>query len=499
MKREIKILSVLFTVFAVIFAACDQNPFHPEKNSQPAGNQPPETFLFLFMVPDTNIVADSVGVDTVITGLDTTRSKQVLHWWGDDSDGQVIGYYIQWDYQNEPVFTTAEYDTFYVPIQTKFDEFSFKVWAVDDQELMDPTPAEQTFPVYNSKPEIEFRLRSNPPAPAGNPDVIAHTFPTRTFMWDVIDPDGVETVVSIKYALDDTSTWLDLPGNERSITLTELAPGAHRFFAKAVDIAGAESNVISFPDPADNETPNTWIVKQPVGEVLLVNDFAQDQNKRVVQGFYENFLKNIVGDGNYSVWEIGTSRTPQINPQNSLPYATVDIKANLNYFKKVIWFSHLGRPNLSSAGLSLTQYIANGGNVFITNGNEEIPDTSWTFTDIDSVFRLNPGGRLLPGIRVDASFTNTPADSNFNLSLEKLVGNRVSGLIPGPDAEVIYRMEHDSLAQVAVPYQGTPVVGVRYRVGLGESIYFSLPFHFCNGNENVEEVLRYILLEEFKL
>jgi hypothetical protein len=209
-------------------------------------------------------------------------------------------------------------------------------------------------------------------------------------------------------------------------------------------------------------------------------------------------LKNIVGQQGYSVWEIGTALTPVINPQNSLPYATADVKAYLNYFDKVIWFSHLGRPNLSNAGLSLTQYIASGGKIFITNGNEEVPDTSWTFTDIDSVFRLNPGGRLLAGINILASFTQTPQDSALNLKNHQLIGNRVSALIPGPNAEIVYRMEPDSTATVSVPYTGSPVVGVRYKVGLGRSIYFSLPFHYCDGNQNFESVLRYILLEEFE-
>ena len=79
--------------------------------------------------------------------------------------------------------------------------FTFEVWAVDDDSLIDPTPARQTFPVFNSKPVIEFKNRSNPPAPAGNPDVIAYTFPTRTFLWDVTDPDGNETITKILYAV----------------------------------------------------------------------------------------------------------------------------------------------------------------------------------------------------------------------------------------------------------------------------------------------------------
>lgn len=492
MKIETKLLALIF-ILILMFSFCDKNPFHETKKSHMIGNQPPQTFLFLFVAPDSNSTG---SVDSV--GIDTTAAKQVLHWWGDDPDGSVIGYFIQWNYQAEPIWTTSEYDTFYTPIRQDFDQFTFKVWAVDEDSLMDPTPAIQTFPVFNSKPTIEFKIRSNPPAPAGNPNVIAYTFPTRTFMWDATDPDGNETIIKIYYALDDSSQWIELPGEERSLTLTGLIPGSHRFFAKAEDIAGALSTVISFPDATDNETPNTWIVKKPIGEVLLVNDYAQDQNTHEVQKFYEQYLKNIVGAQGYSVWEIGTSTTPVINPQNSLPYATADVKAYLNYFDKVIWFSHLGRPNLSKAGLSLTQYIADGGKVFISNGNEELPDTSWTFTDIDTVFRLNPGGRLLPGINILSSFTGTEADTALDLNIHQIVGNRVSALIPGPNAEVVYRMEPDSAATVSVPYKGSPVVGIRYRVGLGRSVYFSLPLNFCNGNQNVEALLRYILLEEFE-
>jgi hypothetical protein len=490
MKRNSILKISIIILFGLLLWMCDENPFHSEKESNPYQNKPPETYLFLFVVPDT------AAGDTV--GIDTTASKQILHWWGEDSDGGVIGYYYQWDYQAQPEWTTSESDTFYVPIRTDYDQFTFRVWAVDDDSLMDPTPAVQTFPVFNSKPQIEFKIRSNPPAPGGNPDVIAYTFPTRTFIWDVNDPDGVETITNIYYAVDDTSTWIKLPGTQRDITLSGLSPGEHKFYVKAEDIAGAQSATISFPDPEDSTYPNTWVVKEPVGDVLLVNDFAQDQTLFEVQNYYEQILTNIVGADGYSTWEIGTSTTPVINPQNSLPYATADIRANLGYFKKVIWFAHLGRPNLAAAGLSLTQYMGEGGKVFITNGNEEIPDTTWTFTRIDSVFRLNPGGRLLPGIEVLSSLAGSSQDDLLDLQLGKLVGNRVSSLIPGPGAEIVYRMEPDSTASVAVPYQGSPAVGLRYTIGSGKSIYFSLPLHFCDGKENMEDVIRYILEEEFK-
>jgi hypothetical protein len=482
---------VKFLYFSFILAlwliSCDSNPFHQDKVSRPLQNQAPETYLFLFPAADSGSGP----------GIDTTASRQIIHWWGEDKDGQVVGYYYQWNYQSDPVWTTSEFDTFFVPIRSSYDEFSFRVWAVDNDSLMDPTPAFQIFPVFNSFPSISFKNRSNPPAPASTPNVTAYTFPTRTFTWDVEDPDGMETVTKIFYAVDDTSVWNELPGSERSITLTGLTPGEHRFFLKCADIAGAGSNIVSFPDPDDDMVPNHWVVKEPKGNVLLVNDYALDQNTHEVQSIYEDLLKEVVGENGYSVWEIGTLSTPQINPQNSLPYATADVKATLNYFDKVIWFSHLGRPNLIEASLSLTQYISEGGHVFITNGNSQIPDTTWTFTDIDTVFRLNPDGRLFPNVKVLASFTGTEVDKSLDLIVGQLIANRVSALIPGSGADIVYRMEPDTATSVPVPYTGSPAVGIRYEVGAGKSIYFSLPLHYCFGADNLTEVIRYILEDEF--
>jgi len=504
MKVIKKTFSVLPLFLLLLLAStCGwKDPFGDERKSQRLGNQPPETHLFLFVNQYQRTVTDTlpggqVVVNAYTAGLDTTPSRQIVHWWGDDIDGKVVGYYYQWDYQSEPTYTTAEYDTFYVPIRSRYDEFTFKVWAVDDQGLADATPAELRFPVFNTPPTIQFRLNSNPKV-QGNPEVTACTFPTRTFSWEAYDDDGQETITHIYYALDDTLNWQQLPGDAGLVTLRDLTPGEHRFFVRAQDISGAFSKTISFPDPTDAQVPHHWLVKPVQGEVLLVNDFAQDQTLYQVQSFYVAILNQIVGPTGYSVWEIGSEKTPLINSQNALPYSSADIEANLAYFKKVVWFAHLGRPHLSGAGLSITRFMKNGGKILISNGNEEIPDTTWTFTRLDSVYRLNPGGRLLAGVNVLASF-GSGNDGALDLNLEKLIGNRVSALIPGSGADAVYRMQPDSTATVTVPYKGSPAVGIRYRIGAGECIYFSLPMHFCDGKKNMTEVFRYLLFDEFGL
>jgi len=482
MKQTRNIYFLLILI--LFFSSCGDisNPFIDHKKSKLVENLPPETYIYLL-------------VDSDSTGIDTTSSLQIIHWWGDDPDGEVIGYNYQWDFQDTPVWTNQEIDTLHLPIRSAYDAFSLSVWAVDNDSLQDPTPAVLRFPVMNSKPEIDFRIGSNPSASPSNPDVIAYTFPTRTFVWDASDLDGRETIVNFRWTLDDTTTWNELDGSEGSITIRNISPGEHQFFVKAVDIAGAESEVIFFPDPSDNTTPNIWEVIEPVGDVLLVNDYALDQNTHVVQSFYQNILDDLIGPDNYTVWEIGTNLTPIINPQNTIPYSITDIEAYFSYFKKVIWFSHLGRPHITQAGLGITKFISTGGKIFITNGNEGVPDTTWTFTKIDSVYKLNPGGRLFPGISVLADFGDAAVNQKLKLTIELLIGNRVSALIPGVGGEAVYYMEPDSTAPVTVPYKGSPPVGVRYRIGQGESIYFSLPLHYCNALDNVKSLIEYFLFE----
>ncbi len=519
-NKKVKTFTLIILVLIAFwgFISCS-NPFLKDKKSEGYENQKPETYLFLHFESDTIAIQDTVMQngqpiyiqDTLITTLDTTASKQELHWWGEDSDGEIIGYYYKWNFEPELTFTTAENAIFYVPIRQQYDVFEFEVYAVDNDSAIDPVPAKLTFPVFNSFPTINFKNRSNPTSSGDNPNVTTTTFTTRTFIWDALDPDGNETVMKIHWAIDDTTNWNVIERTngvlptEITLTENELTEGYHTFYVKALDIANAESNIIMFPDLNDDEVPNKWYVKEPKGNVLLIDDFAQDQINKTTQKFYTDILDEILGtDDKYSVWEIGsTFGNNAVNRQNALPYSPVDVEANLNYFDKVIWFSFLGKPHITDAGLSITKYIKNGGNIFIANGNEQSPDTTWLFTDIDSTFRLNPSGRLFPGTEVMANFNvDSSKNSSLMLTTGKLIGNRVSALVPGnePGTKAIYNMVHPDSTHLAVPYKDTPAVGLLFAPDYmeGKSIYFSLPLHFCDGKENVKDVLNYILNEEFE-
>jgi hypothetical protein len=88
------------------------------------------------------------------------------------------------------------------------------------------------------------------------------------------------------------------------------------------------------------------------------------------------------------------------------------------------------------------------------------------------------------------------------MTTSQLIGNRVSALIPvrGEGITSLFTMVHPDSTDIAVPYTGTPTVGVHYAPSYieGESIYFSLPLHYCNERNNAKELLDYILNEEFE-
>ena len=214
--------------------------------SRPHGNLRPQTHLSIIL-PE--------GMETP----DTTVSRQVLHWWGDDPDGEVVGFYWAWDDTSCDTcwtWTVANQDTFQLRILTQYDSFTFYVKAVDNTALFDGppsdslppldaagavdlTPASMTFPIANSAPEIRW------PAELTLTYASEHyvSFHITSFNWEGTDPDGDDTIVKYLYALDDTSQWHELTGSPppNYITLENISVGEHRFYVKAVDVAGAIS------------------------------------------------------------------------------------------------------------------------------------------------------------------------------------------------------------------------------------------------------------------
>ncbi len=439
--------------------------------------------------PDPDYLWDTLG--NAFTTI--TTSKQRLNWWGEDSDGHVAGYRYRWNVDDGWTFTTKESGLFFLPLRTEMDVFTFQVAAVDNDSLVDSTAAKVVIPVRNSAPKIGFRYRSNPLV--NDPGDTNFTFPTRTFVWDIEDEDGIETVPDIFYAVDDTcaTCWhrLDAALNS-SVTVTGLEPGPHTFYAKARDIAGAQSNVIQFPDPDDLTTANNWVVMPVTGKTLLVDDFPQDRYNRA-QKWYRSILDTLAENGDYSVWEIG----------NKLPYSNADINASLNYFDNILWYTaYTGPETYSEAGANIANFLANGGNLFLNTA--ELKDTSLAWFPIDSTFTLNPAGRLLKGTELHSQLA-----PSLDLSLSKLIAIRVRGFetdtTASPYAKSLYRLQEPGESD---SWLGTPNVCAmnRFRINSttlsGKAVFMTLPLH--NGSEPLMEgtgsaakFISYLWREEF--
>ena len=495
------ITSILMMLMLLLMVACEsmKNPFLEELPSHGLGNAAPETHLFLTFAPDRiDTVLSDTSSDTsfVYTRFlaDTTTSNQVMYWWGEDPDGEVVAYHYRWNYEDDWTRTTAESDTFFLPLQVEYDEFLFQVKAEDDVGVLDPTPAMLRIPVANSKPSIEFANNSNPTS-GDNPNVTHVTFPTRTFSWSVSDIDGLETIHEIRYRLDSTSTWNYLPGNISSVTLTEIPEGFHTFYVQAIDTAGAFSNLLFFPDSNDVNAPNGWRVIEPIGDVLLVDDYKLDDGS--THAFYAGILDSLVGHNNYSELELGFD-------EKALPSAVTDQLAMFQYFETVVWYHYSEAPTLPSADGALRAYLEAGGNVFISS---IFIDTDYTFTSIDSNWVVNPSGRMVSGLDVnlvDLSFTDsTRVLPELSLKTSSLIARRVSAYYPallfdGETSEDLFILQEPRNSNDS--WTGTPPVAQLFQPspGAGRSIFLSLPLHLCDGNENIYEVMDHLLFEVFE-
>jgi hypothetical protein len=493
--------SFLWLVALVLMVGCDslKNPFLEPLDSAPLENQAPQTHLFLTFEPDgmDTVYSDTSDDFTVITTRhlpDTTTSRQILYWWGEDPDGEVVAYHYRWNFQSDWVRTLAEQDTFFLPLDVAYEEFLFEVKAEDDQGELDPTPATLRIPVANSQPSIEFSINSNPVA-GSNPNVTHITFPTRTFSWTVTDIDGLETINQIRYKLDATDIWHFLDGNVTSITLEDIEPGLHTFYVQAIDTAGAASNLLQFPDSSDAAAPNGWRVIEPVGDILLIDDYKLDDG--TTHTFYTDILDSLVGPEGYSTFEVGYN-------EKALPTTTTDQVAMFSYFETVIWYHYSEAPSLPNADGGLRTYLETGGNVFISS---LLMDTEYTFTSIDSNWVMNPSGRMLPGLEifvVDQMVTDSVRFiPELTLSTSSLIAKRVSAYKPaffidGEQSHDLFVTGEPRNSNEA--WTGNAPIAQLFKPSpqSGQSVFFSLPLHKCDGAANMVAVMDHILFEVFE-
>ncbi len=487
-------------------------------------NIAPETEIFLF--PDN---PDS---------LNQQKSRLQVHWWGDDPDGLVLGYYFRWVGVSEQwSFTLANDSLFSLPIGSADTIYTFEVIAVDnegnnkydqsiiwngedlgpepfidengngvwdegefyfDTGLIDPTPATQKFQIKNSAPEIEWNKSTVLPA---------ETFPVITVAWDATDLDGDASIMAINLSLNDTSDYVSLPGNVRLVTLRIKDPNAvepemeilingsdrnifdrtlkgiklddyNKIHVQASDISGSSSNNISLPD-----TGLTWFVKKPKGDLLIIDDYEGGVS---AQQFYDQVFSSIANGelvNKYDLFDIELTQ---------LPFANITFLETMKLFKYVYWYSD-SSPSLELTSSVTQDYIISGGKIAYSLTIQEPSSTyEYDLATIQSFLPIDgfgeetaesfvfPGANIIPLVGFDDyPQLKTSATISF-----------VRTYIPSP-----------LIAQAIQNISSNQINGVISLINNSKELFFiGLPLHSSNAIEgSVEQLLEKVIIDEFGL
>ncbi|KPJ61080.1 MAG: hypothetical protein AMJ46_03700 [Latescibacteria bacterium DG_63] len=460
-KRVLLILVAVSILGLAFVCGCEKKDL-----GEMVSNLPPETGIFLE------------------GPLDTLRYAVKLFWWGQDIDGEVIGFYYRWtcaDSASLPdtnwVFTTAKSRDFILPVPNGYAVQTFWVKAVDNDSQEDPTPARQDFPLRNAMPSVAFNSGSQPDT----------TLPAATFSWTGTDLDGNNTIAY--YVV-----WLNGKEDEPLIlvgTDTTLGPdyidsyGNMTVYVRAVDEAQGASAPVSY----------TWNVIAPVGDVLLIDDVPTSvAGAPTTDAFYRSLLDSLEGSGQYTVFDMGnTSRVK--SPR--------EVGLILPLFDQVVWYgdtrsSASGALRMGEQGGGIADFLNAGGKMFL-----------------EGIALVGDGGSLTAGfaaqyLGIDSLRTryispDNPRSTNFDLLNGWVIrGNSSLGLdslrttsilsgcevvYPSSQAEYVHYLPPGTMSgQTQDYYMGTLVRG-----GSSSLICVTFPVRRCNGFANARQQVANLL------
>jgi hypothetical protein len=361
MHREVKTIALMTALILSLAAGC------AEKKDLNTPNLPPETYI---------AVGDSIRNPTVY--------MQKVSWWGDDKDGEVIGFEYRWSTDpSEPccsmdtswVYTESTSEEFNLPVTSGIRKHTIRVRAVDDQGAVDPEPAQAVFPVTNNPPTVKIWDK------ADLPDT---TLPAILIKWHGDDPDGPETIETYKVWLDgseDDAILLAATDTVASIGFDSFEGryGQRTLNLVAIDSGCDTSNVVS----------HTWYVVEPSGNVLLVDDLSREDYTfpETSDRFYRGALDQCVDT--YSILDVGEF--------GGIGYA-YNMEELFTLFDLVIWYNEPLRtatPGLEAADQAFRSYLGQGGRVIIvsmaavgTNG-ALLDSTAFETFGIDTLYTRN--------------------------------------------------------------------------------------------------------------
>lgn len=465
MQKKYYLLLIVLTL-ALLPAGCSE-----EITGELNRNLPPETYIFV----------ESLNGDT----LNPLRSLQKIHWDGRDPDGFVKGFYYTWKTnpsQDDWIFTTDRSEVFALVITGQDTSYIFSVKAVDNNDEQDPTPAEQLFPIINSPPTIDWNVNSRIPD---------STYTVASFSWQASDPDGDLTIDRFEYALDTPDNWQSIPGFKRNVTINTdsgLTAGDHIFYLRAVDIAGATSDIIRMPQN------KTWHVKTPKGRYLLIDDYAvESASSGNPDAYYNGLMRTLLDElgepGQFEYWNI----------EKLFPASRAQFVETMKLFDRVIWYSDLiseTDEHFITAQVAIPEFRALGGKLVYTvqfNTGFGALGSPLDFSPVDSLGQyynfLAPGANYY----ADQQFSDV-----FGITLPPLqVSKYIFGLIAlKPKLTSIPMYRYDDPARENDPLFA--MIGQNDNTKAYDFVFSGTPLHLLRGNDNLDELFRIIFRDIFK-
>ena len=440
-------------------------------------NSPPETFLFV----------QSTGKDT----LNHTASIQKLFWDGRDEDGFITGFYYTWEAfpdSGDWQWTQERSMTFPLKITGAETSYVFQIRAVDNDGAWDPTPAKQLFPIKNTSPTINWLPSSR------IPDT---TFTVASFIWQANDLDGDSTIVYFEYALDDTTQWRKIAGFRRNLTLTAdsgLTQGEHVFYIRAVDVANSRSPIIRMPQRG------TWYVKEPKGEYLLIDDFANEAQSNYPDRYYKSMLSQILPEidpqAGFDYWNI----------EEQFPASRLQFIETLKLFKRIIWYCDLIQEtdeHFITAQVAIPEFLATGGKIIYSvqfNQGFGALGNPLEFTPVDSL------GKMFNFITTNSvyypdSTGQQSIDELFGVQLPELKVSKIivglMGLKPKPTAIPLYRYDDPRSTEDPIFI----LLGRndnKHGTDAYDFIFSATPLHYLQANNNLNEFFKIVFNDIFK-
>jgi hypothetical protein len=321
-----------------------------------------------------------------------------------------------------------------------------------------------------------------------------------SFGWIADDIDGVESILKINIALNDTSNpdnIISIDGSVRSVTLRtnefsspnplmeiliegqenninpEKLPGLifndlNIFYVQAEDISGAKSEFIRLPGI---DSLAHWYVKKPVGSLLIIDDYATSDN---AASFYAAMFDSLGFSGNYDIYDIQTQEPP---------FKNVTFLETIKLFDYLFWYTD-NNPSIDLASFSTQKYLSQGGKVAFSMQFPQTVDPVELQSFIPIISdSISAKISLLPGTEIVSDSTD-PEYPNLKLSINvfRVKSFYLSTLAANP----IYYYPNGELSGFA-GFTNTELT----------EFFIALPLDKCNGTGNVKSLLQKIFFDDF--